>query len=322
MNLQVIVSNQTNPYWNVSVENYLVSRQLDDIVVMYLWKNHRTVVLGQNQNPFAECNVDALLADGGYVMRRTTGGGAVYHDDGNINFSFVAPYSLYDQQRQFDVIRQALSDYGLNVELSGRNDLLCNGRKFSGNAFSKGQYQRLHHGTILIKGNMDDLARYLKVKPAKLRKHGVQSVQSRVVNLSELAEITSDNIVPHLMSAFEKVYGCNAIEYDFEDFISLPEVVALYNKYSSDEWLYGKWRNFTASRSAQFEWGSIDINIVVDEQHSVITDVAIATDALEVDLADDVRRLLIGASSIEIPEVPNDIANASRLKDIVSLVYD
>ena len=121
MMLQVVVSNQTNPYWNVAVENYLVSRKLDDTVVMYLWKNHRTVVIGQNQNPFSECNVDALLADGGYVMRRTTGGGAVYHDDGNINFSFVAPYDLYDQQKQFDFENNVL-----NITESDINAMLDN----------------------------------------------------------------------------------------------------------------------------------------------------------------------------------------------------
>ena len=318
MNLILTVSPQTNPYWNVAVENFFVAQQAQNQVVMYLWKNHRTVVIGQNQNPFAECNVDALLSDGGYVMRRTTGGGAVYHDDGNINFSFVAPYDLYDQLRQFEVIRTALRDYGLETELSGRNDILCNGRKFSGNAFSKGTHQRLHHGTILIKGNMDDLSRYLKVRPSKLHKHGVASVQSRVVNLSELADITSENIVPHLVSAFEAVYGGKVQTIEFEELKQRPEVVELYNKYSSDEWLYGKWRNFTAQRSGQFDWGSIDISLTIDEQRGIITDIAVATDALEVGLADDLRRLLVSASSLERPEVPPD---ATVLNDVLSLIY-
>ena len=318
MNLILTVSPQTNPYWNVAVENYFVAQQAQNQVAMYLWKNHRTVVIGQNQNPFAECNVDALLSDGGYVMRRTTGGGAVYHDDGNINFSFVAPYDLYDQLRQFEVIRTALRDYGLETELSGRNDILCNGRKFSGNAFSKGTHQRLHHGTILIKGNMDDLSRYLKVRASKLHKHGVNSVQSRVVNLSELTDITSENIVPHLVSAFETVYGGKVQTVDFEELKQRPEVVELYNKYSSDEWLYGKWRNFTAQRSGQFDWGSVDISLTVDEQRGIITDIAVATDALEVGLADDLRRLLVGASSVVRPEMPPD---ATVLNDVLSLIY-
>ncbi len=321
MMLQVVVSNQTNPYWNVAVENYLVSRKLDDTVVMYLWKNHRTVVIGQNQNPFSECNVDALLADGGYVMRRTTGGGAVYHDDGNINFSFVAPYDLYDQQKQFEVIRTAMRDYGLETELSGRNDILCNGRKFSGNAFSKGQFQRLHHGTILIKGNIDDLSRYLKVRPAKLHKHGVASVQSRVVNLSELADITSDNIVPHLIKAFETVYGAKSEIIEFDDFVRKAEVLNLYNKYSSDEWLYGKWRNFNALRSGQFDWGSVDLSLTVDEQRHLITDVAVATDALDVNLVDTIRKLLVGTSSVIAPVAPSDV-DKTIANDIISLVYE
>ena len=93
--LRFIVSNQTNPYWNIAVENYLVEHA--DAVTMYLWRNRRTVVIGQNQNPFSEVNIEALEADGGYLMRRKTGGGAVYHDDGNLNFSFVVPKALYDQ---------------------------------------------------------------------------------------------------------------------------------------------------------------------------------------------------------------------------------
>ena len=317
MKICILVSNQTNPYWNVSVENYLVSQPDTGTVVMYLWKNRRTVVIGQNQNPFSECNVDALLSDGGYLMRRTTGGGAVYHDDGNINFSFVAPYDLYDQQRQFEVICKSLEDYGLHAELSGRNDLLCNGRKFSGNAFSKGRSQRLHHGTILIKGNMDDLSRYLKVKPAKLQKHGVSSVQSRVVNLSELnPEICSDTIAPHLVAAFESVYGAHTETLDFDTVRALPAVVELYRKYSSEEWLYGKWRSFTATRTAQFEWGGVELQLVVDQQRGVITDVQIASDAIDLAAIDEARRLLTGASTKKRPQTEDAIVN-----DILSMVY-
>ena len=321
MKLQYVVSNQTNPFWNVAVENYLLSRDVEDTVVMYLWKNRRTVVIGQNQNPFSECNVEALLADGGYVMRRTTGGGAVYHDDGNINFSFVAPPDLYSQQRHFDVIRLALQHYGLQAEVSGRNDLLCQGRKFSGNAFSKGRYMRLHHGTILIAGNMHDLERYLRVKPAKLQKHGVASVRSRVVNLSELADVTSLNIVNPLIDAFGSVYGQQPEQVSFDELVETAEVRSLYEKYSSDEWLYGRWRNFTATQSAQFEWGGVELSLTVDEAKSIITDVAIATDALDVTLADKLRLLLTGASTKEPPADANGSIDEQVLNDVLSMIY-
>lgn len=321
MRLQYVVSNQTNPFWNVAVENYLLSQRDPDVVIMYLWKNRRTVVIGQNQNPFSECNVETLLADGGYVMRRTTGGGAVYHDDGNINFSFVASPELYSQERHFDVIRQALLHFGLQSEVSGRNDLLCQGRKFSGNAFSKGRFMRLHHGTILIAGNMHDLERYLRVKPAKLQKHGVSSVRSRVVNLSELADVTSINIVDPLIEAFGSVYGLQPELVSFDELVKTDDVRKLYEKYSSDEWLYGRWRHFTATRTAQFEWGEVELSLTVDEENYLITDVVIATDSLDVTLADKLRGLLIGASTKEPPAVADGSLDERVLKDIFSMIY-
>ena len=204
--LQIIISNQDNPYWNLAVEDFLLNQNLHNNVTMYLWKNRQTVVIGLNQNPYNECNVDKLIAEGGFLARRKTGGGAVFHDLGNINFSFIADKDHYNVTKQLNVIQTALQHYGLSTEISGRNDLTFEGRKFSGNAFSKGKFHNLHHGTILIKTDVDKIQQYLTVKPAKLAKHGVQSVASRIINLSEVADITSDNIIRHLTDAFQQVY--------------------------------------------------------------------------------------------------------------------
>ena len=340
----LIISTQHNPYLNIAVENYLVSRPSDE-VTMYLWQNRRTVVIGQNQNPYAECDVALLEAEGGYVMRRRTGGGAVYHDLGNINFSFIAPHDLYDQQRQFSVIQRAVEDYGLHTELSGRNDILVGRempvafraepcvkagrrsvslRKFSGNAFSKGLHQRLHHGTILIRTDVSDLQRYLRVRPAKLQKHGVASVQSRVVNLSELVpDITSQNIVPHLVEAFRQTYGEPLTTLSFDTLTALPEVKSLADDFASEEWKYGRWKHFSAQRSAQFEWGGVDLAVEVDESSARITHIDIATDSLDTTLVPLVRQLLTGASSQTPPAIPADTvpAQAAALRDILSLLY-
>ncbi len=317
MKLFVCKSSQTNPYWNIAVENSLQSRPAADAVTLYLWKNRRTVVIGQNQNPYAECNVDLLQNDGGYVMRRSTGGGAVYHDDGNINFSFIAPPGLYDQKKQFSVLQKAVESYGLETELSGRNDVLCEGRKFSGNAFSKGVSQYLHHGTILIKGNMEDLQKYLKVKPAKLQKHGVRSVQSRVVNLSELADVTSENIVPRLIDAFESEYGGKAEILDFEKLLQEEDVRNRYARYSSEEWLFARWRTFRAQCEAQFGWGNIEIALKIDEVECRIREVEIASDSLSPDTISLAKELLTGASTQQPPSAPP----LQQLTDIFSLVY-
>lgn len=311
--MQFIVSNQTEPYWNIAVEQWLV--ECADAVTLYLWRNRRTVVIGQNQNPFSEVNVEALEADGGFLMRRKTGGGAVYHDDGNLNFSFVVPKALYDQQRQFSVIQRAVESFGLHTELSGRNDILAEGRKFSGNAFSKGRVNDLHHGTLLISGDMSDLARYLKPKPAKLQKHGVQSVRSRVVNLAELnLDITPESIVPRLKKAFVEEYGGDCMDVAFDDIISCDEVRAIHDHFASDEWKFGRWQIFTAQRSAQFDWGGVELALTVED--SIIRDVQIASDALDLAALDEARRLLIGASVSLCPNSDNPI-----VADIISLVY-
>ena len=318
MKLQFIVSDQTEPYWNIAVENFLVESA--ECVTLYLWRNRRTVVIGQNQNPYSEVNVEALEADGGFLMRRKTGGGAVYHDDGNLNFSFVVPKALYDQQRQFSVIQRAVESFGLHTELSGRNDILAEGRKFSGNAFSKGRVNDLHHGTLLISGDMSDLAHYLKPKPAKLQKHGVASVRSRVVNLAELnPAITSESIAPRLKEAFfseYSEYSENSENSDFSEIIKRPEVRALHDHFASPEWKYGRWRTFTAQHSAQFDWGGVELALTVDESRGIITDVQLASDALDLAALDDARRLLTGASTAAAPQSDNP-----TLKDIFSLIF-
>jgi len=318
MQLRILISNQTNPYVNVAVENYLLGQQVDDVITLYLWKNRRTVVIGQNQNPYAECNVEQLLADGGYVMRRRSGGGAVYHDDGNINFSFLVPHAYYDQTRQFSVLQRAVESYGLHTEVSGRNDVLCEGRKFSGNAFNKSRYQHLHHGTILIKGNIDDLKRYLIVKPSKLQKHGVASVQSRVVNLSELAPVTAENIVPRLIEAFQQEYGMQAQEIAFESLVQSDDVQKLIAEMSSQQWIFGRWKNFEAQYSAQFAWGHVELQLEVDQEHARITHVEIASDGLDLDLLDRARQLLTGASSITRPLIAQ---GEEEINDILNLIY-
>ena len=317
--LQVIVSSRFDPFLNRAVEQYLTDNQEEDTVTMYLWKNQQTVVIGYNQNPYSECNVQLLLDEGGHLMRRGTGGGAVYHDLGNINFSFIVDKSLYDVRKQLSVIQDALLSYGLETEISGRNDLTCQGRKFSGNAFSKGKKNDLHHGTILIKTDGAMMQRYLTVDKAKLMKNGVKSVASRVVNLSELVpELTSENIKQPLIASFEKVYECKATTLDFDTLINNKEVRAIREHISSDSFLFGRWRQFKTSKKAQFPWGNVDIALHIDESKAVISEVQIASDCLDTEIIKQTENLLKASSTKEIPAFDKD---NEILRDIINLIY-
>jgi len=319
MNLQVIISDQYNPFLNRAVEQCLTEHQEKGIVTMYLWKNQKTVVIGYNQNPYAECNVKQLLDDGGHLMRRGTGGGAVYHDLGNINFSFIADKKLYDVPKQLSVIQSALGDYDLVTEISGRNDLTCQGRKFSGNAFAKGQTNNLHHGTILIKTDGAMMQRYLIVDQAKLLKNGVKSVASRVVNLSELVpELTSENIKQPLIAAFERVYGGKALTLDFNQLARTPEVQAIKEKIASHEFIFGRWVQFKTTKKARFAWGGVEIALKVDEANALITEAQIASDCLDTESITAAESLLEGSCTKGIPKFDFD---NEIIKDIVGLVY-
>lgn len=313
---QIIIGNQYNPHLNLAVESSLLNGGDDDTVTMFLWKNQQTVVYGYNQNPYTECNVDMLLSEGGYAARRRTGGGAVYHDLGNLNFSFVAHKNLYDVRKQLKVIQMALGYLGLETEISGRNDLTFDDRKFSGNAFGFFKERRLHHGTILIKTDTERLAKYLKVNPAKLQKHGVKSVASRIINLSEVVDITSDTIMPYLTKAFEQVYEIKPETVDFDDLLT-DDVMKTKDVFASDEYLFGKWRNFHAKKSAQFSWGLAEIDLNVNEKNGIIESISIATDGLEPELIEETERTLTGASIKEAP----DFGDNQIARDIASLIY-
>lgn len=317
--LRVIISPQYDPFLNRAVEQYLTDRQEEGVVTLYLWKNERTVVIGYNQNPYAECNVKLLLDDGGHLMRRGTGGGAVYHDLGNINFSFIADKRLYDVKKQLSVIQGALLTYDLQTEISGRNDLTCQGRKFSGNAFAKGQRNDLHHGTILIKTDGAMMQRYLIVDKAKLLKNGVKSVASRVVNLSELVpELTSEHIKQPLIAAFEKVYEGKATVTDFDTLINIAEVQAIRSEISSYDFLFGRWEQFKTTKKDRFPWGGVEISLQIDEANARIKDLQIASDCLEPEAIQRAETLLRGSSTFEMPPFdPSD----EILSDIVRLIY-
>ena len=317
INLQIIIGNQTNPFLNLAVESQLLDTYKENTVTLFLWRNRQTVVIGANQNPYSECDVDTLLKEGGHLTRRRTGGGAVYHDLGNLNFSIVADKKIYDVKRQMTVIQKTLLNYGLETEVSGRNDITYQGRKFSGNAFAKTKYQGLHHGTILIKTDSEKLQKYLKVKPAKLHKHGVKSVSSRVINLSEVADITSENIIPHLIKAFEEVYDSKAIVINFDD-LCTEEVLKLRDRISSDEYLFGKWKEFHTQKSETFDWGSVDIELDIDEEKKIIKDINIASDSLDPDSINLTVKILKDASTSTTPNFPEDNI---IVKDIIEMIF-
>ncbi len=284
------ISNDLNPYNNLAVEKYLLDTVANDTVILYLWQNKNTVVIGKNQNAWTECRTALLEAEGGHLARRLSGGGAVFHDLGNLNFTFICSTSNYDLSRQLEVIRTACRQAGIETEISGRNDILANGRKFSGNAFYNSKGKSYHHGTLLISADKERMSRYLTPSKAKLETKGVKSVKSRVVNLSELSSgLSCEQMSKFMLGAFEDVYGHKPKQLLIKD---SETIATLAEQYGSREYLYGSSIPCSFSCEKRFDWGNIEILLQV--KNGFIQAAKVHSDSMDWQVAEIIETALSG----------------------------
>ena len=313
-----IVSTSLNPYHNLALEETLLDSIEEDQCILFLWQNRNTVVVGKNQNAFLECRIDELEMNNGFLARRMSGGGTVYHDKGNLNFTFIATKKNYSVDKQLNVILRALDEMGINGEKAGRNDLVIQGKKFSGNAFYEKGGKCFHHGTLLVDVSLGDMGKYLSVSNDKLESKGVKSVQSRVANLKEFnEEINIDKLKSILVTSYSKEYGTNSKEI-FEDDLDIEKILDLTRKYKSNEWKFGKIIDFQREISERFPWGGINLRIKC--KGNEIDEVQIFSDSLEYELFDDMANILSGTkfSKLSLETSLNSMRkNLSVEKDII-----
>ena len=226
-----ICSDNTSPYYNLALERSLFDFVDDNTVILYLWQNSHTIVIGKNQNAYAECKVDEFIATGGRLARRPSGGGAVYHDLGNLNFSIICEERVAAEHTYQRIVKEALVDFGIDSEFNGRNDLTVNDKKFSGNAFYVKDDIMCQHGTILINSDFKELSKYLTPDISKLERNHVKSVESRVVNLSEFSkEITVESMKVAMIKATNAVKLSGSLkESKIEEYKKI---------FSSNEWIF------------------------------------------------------------------------------------
>lgn len=269
----------TDPHENLAAEKVLMDALQPGEAMLYLWQNLNTVVIGKNQNAWLECRTSLLAEEGGKLARRLSGGGAVFHDLGNLNFTFLTRKEDYDLDKQVAVIQKACALAGIRAEKSGRNDLLAEGRKFSGNAFYQDKIHAYHHGTLMVNVDKYKLGRYLSPPKAKLEAKGVASVRSRVVNLVELSPaLTIETMRAFMVKAFQDVYGFKTELFVLSEEMK-TEIARLKELYSSWDYLYGNPLSFTFSCEEKFDWGYVGLQL--DAKGGMINEVSINTDAMD-----------------------------------------
>lgn len=256
------------PAWNMAMEELIMNHlPEDDYVTFYI--HDPSIIIGQHQNTIEEINEDYVKEKGIHIQRRLSGGGAVYHDHGNLNFSFIVRGSR-DNVNDFNVLTQpvikTLAKLGIQAELSGRNDILIDGKKFSGNAQYFHNGRLLQHGTILFNSEMSELGNALKVKPMKIESKGVKSVRSRVTNIIDYLEDKSFTIEAFKDLLLETIGEI----YPLEEYTLTEEEQAIHErlvreKFLTWEWNYGKSPAYNISKAQKFPFGIVDARIDVKD---------------------------------------------------------
>ena len=278
-----------DPYANLAYEEQLMNRIRPGDAALYLWQNQNTVVIGRNQNAWKECKCDLLEREGGRLARRGSGGGAVFHDLGNLNFTFAASPEVYDLERQLGVVLRALTPLGVEARFSGRNDIItADGRKFSGNAFKHTRTCSMQHGTLLVDVDMGRLGRYLNPSPAKMRAKGVDSVRARVCNLTELRPgLTVDLLRESLVKSFLREYG-EARLLAPADF----DIAELRARNASWEWNFGLTPEFDVQLETRFPWGGVELMLRLKQGE--VAEVRVYSDAMDAEIGEKLERCLLG----------------------------
>ena len=279
-----IKSSSINPYYNLALEDYLFHNIPANSLVFFLCQNQNTVMIGKNQNAYKECHLQAMEEDHCYLARRSSGGGAVFQDIGNLNFSFMMYLDSYDIEKQTQTIINALKSLGVPAYVSGRNDIEADGCKVSGNAYLTEKEHCLHHGTVMWNVDKDKMFKYLNVSDKKIQAKGFDSVVSRVANITEFNPTVSLNQLQQaLLQAVANTYGPL---YELNISGNLDEIIEHYHSY---KYIYNTMGRFTVIVHDYYSFG--ELQMYVDIENGTIQHVDMFTDAMDVEIEDKLHKL-------------------------------
>ena len=316
---QIIRSHNLDIRWNLSAEEYLLETVSQGKPILFLWQSEDAVVIGKNQNLWKECPNVLIEKDQVSFARRISGGGAVFHDVGNLNYSFIAHRQDYDLDKQIKVIRKALNKIGLHFQMDSHYALTINKLKISGNAFRFSKHKALHHGTLLVSSNLEKLNYFLQNSLHDISSKGVKSRPAEVTNLSLINEsITVNSLNTLIANSFCEEYGlsdCSIKEFPANNYNQFKHI---YEKHQSWEWLYGRTPQFEMTLNPSFEWGSVKIVFFI--KNGLVSQSQIESEVLSIWISKKISDVLNGLQfdSKKLSEALNQIKSLDlKMSDLI-----
>lgn len=298
---RILLSYSNDPHFNLAVEDCIFRSMPADQRVLFLWRNADTVVIGRAQNPWKECNINKMEQDKVTLARRQSGGGAVFHDLGNTNFTFMAGKPEYNKEVSTGIVLEGLKKLNIEGYANGRNDLVVgegeNMRKFSGSAYKETKDRGFHHGTLLLNADLTRLANYLNPDPKKLQSKGITSVRSRVTNLDSLRpDIDHIMVCEAIIEAFSEHFD-ETPEIEYISPQTLPDLPGFIEKFAQQQnwdWNFGKSPEFTHHLDERFKWGGVEVHLNL--QKATISAAQAFTDSLFPDPIEKLAERLVGVT--------------------------
>lgn len=313
--MKYIYNNSFNPHFNLAFEEYVMKHMDQNEDYFFLWRDNPVIVVGRNQNTIKEINLDYIENNNIDVVRRLSGGGAVYHDRNNINFTFITTKTKNTDFKFFTKpVIEALKKLNINAEFSGRNDLLIDGKKFSGNAQYHHNNRILHHGTLLFNSDLSVVEKALNVSKEKIESKGIKSVKSRVTNIYDYLEekITVEEFMNILIN--EIVGDLNAENQIYPDSYITDKVDAIKKeRYDTYKWNFGESPDYTLHNKIKFAYGLIELYLGVS--NGLIENCIFRGDFFGIEDIEIFEKNFIG-QKYEIKNI-NDIINSSDLNKYI-----
>ena len=252
--ITIIESNTTNPFFNLAYEEYLLDKLSKNEIIFFLYQNESSVIIGKHQNPWKECRVGTCQIENISIARRITGGGTVYHDLGNLNYSFIMDRKMFDLKKQFEVILNALKSIGLHPVYSSHHDILLDENKISGNAFLYRKKSIVHHGTLLVSCDLEKMSFILTPENKKFATSAVSSISSKVVNLNKYKPLINvSKMKLELIKSFRQLYRTKTRVKKINSKFEILNLMNVFERQRQFEWIYGETPKFFIKLEAPFD---------------------------------------------------------------------